>query len=232
MLSRAEKLQQIFGQDAVFSPFNAQSYQILLQHVKYLRFLPQQQILHYQQKMGDIYVLLSERMQIGWLLSDGEFKVSDYVKMYSVFNLVPFLQQKPLNFDFYAVEVVEVAVISGQVFLEQLQQQPQAMWQIIQLLSERMYGLMEKNRYLQTASMTQKIARHLITLGQQARPVGQEKSTIQFKMSQQEFAELLHVSRQTLNKQLQYFIQQRIVEWNYSQIRIIDMQRLKQLSQF
>lgn len=125
-----------------------------------------------------------------------------------------------------------MAVISGQVFLEQLQQQPQAMWQIIQLLSERMYSLMEKNRYLQTASMTQKIARHLITLGQQARPVGQEKSTIQFKMSQQEFAELLHVSRQTLNKQLQYFIQQRIVEWNYSQIRIIDMQRLKQLSQF
>ena len=232
MLSRAEKLQQIFEQDAVFSAFNAQSHHILLQHVKYLRFLPQQQILHYQQKMGDIYVLLSERMQIGRLLSDGEFKVSDYVKMYSVFNLVPFLQQKPLNFDFYAVEVVEVAVISGQVFLEQLQQQPQAMWQIIQLLSERMYGLMEKNRYLQTASMTQKIARHLITLGQQARPVGQEKSTIQFKMSQQEFAELLHVSRQTLNKQLQYFIQQRIVEWNYSQIRIIDMQRLKQLSQF
>jgi CRP-like cAMP-binding protein len=232
MLSRAEKLQQIFGQDAVFSAFNAQSHQTLLQHVKYLRFLPQQQILHYQQKMDDIYVLLSGRMQIGWLLSDGEFKVSDYVKMYSVFNLVPFLQQKPLNFDFYAVEVVEVAVISGQVFLEQLQQQPQAMWQIIQLLSERMYGLMEKNRYLQTASMTQKIARHLITLGQQARPVGQEKSTIQFKMSQQEFAELLHVSRQTLNKQLQYFIQERIVEWNYSQIRIIDLQRLKQLSQF
>ncbi|MGD9700523.1 Crp/Fnr family transcriptional regulator [Acinetobacter sp.] len=232
MLSRAEKLQQIFGQDAVFSAFNTQSHQTLLQHVKYLRFLPQQQILHYQQKMDDIYVLLSGRMQIGWLLSDGEFKVSDYVKMYSVFNLVPFLQQKTLNFDFYAVEVVEVAVISGQVFLEQLQQQPQAMWQIIQLLSKRMYGLMEKNRYLQTASMTQKIARHLITLGQQARPVGQEKSTIQFKMSQQEFAELLHVSRQTLNKQLQYFIQQRIVEWNYSQIRIIDMQRLKQLSQF
>ena len=232
MLSRAEKLQQIFGQDAVFSAFNTQSHQTLLQHVKYLRFLPQQQILHYQQKMDDIDVLLSGRMQIGWLLSDGEFKVSDYVKMYSVFNLVPFLQQKPLNFDFYAVEVVEVAVISGQVFLEQLQQQPQAMWQIIQLLSERMYGLMEKTRYLQTASMTQKIARHLITLGQQARPVGQEKSTIQFKMSQQEFAELLHVSRQTLNKQLQYFIQQRIVEWNYSQIRIIDMQRLKQLSQF
>ncbi|WP_349929371.1 Crp/Fnr family transcriptional regulator [Acinetobacter sp. A1-4-2] len=232
MLSRAEKLQQIFGQDAVFSAFNTQSHQTLLQHVKYLRFLPQQQILHYQQKMDDIYVLLSGRMQIGWLLSDGEFKVSDYVKMYSVFNLVPFLQQKPLNFDFYAVEVVEVAVISGQVFLEQLQQQPQAMWQIIQLLSERMYSLMEKNRYLQTASMTQKIARHLITLGQQARPVGQEKSTIQFKMSQQEFAELLHVSRQTLNKQLQYFIQQHIVEWNYSQIRIIDLQRLKQLSQF
>lgn len=232
MLSRAEKLQQIFGQDAVFSAFNTQSHQTLMQHVKYLRFLPQQQILHYQQKMEDIYVLLSGRMQIGWLLSDGEFKVSDYVKMYSVFNLVPFLQQKPLNFDFYAVEQVEVAVISGQVFLEQLQQQPQAMWQIIQLLSERMYGLMEKNRYLQTASMTQKIARHLISLGQQARSAGQTNSSMQFKMSQQEFAELLHVSRQTLNKQLQYFIQERIVEWNYSQIRILDLQRLKQISHF
>ncbi|NNH39481.1 Crp/Fnr family transcriptional regulator [Acinetobacter sp. ANC 5380] len=231
MLSRAEKLQQIFKEDAVFSAFNAQSHQTLLQQVKYLRFLPQQRILRYQQKLDDIYVQLSGRMQIGWLLSDGEFKVSDYVKMYSVFNLVPFLQQKPLNFDFYAIEQVEVAVISGQVFLEQLQQQPQAMWQIIQLLSERMYGLMEKNRYLQTASINQKIARHLMILGQQAIPAIQAPSTIQFKMSQQAFAELLNVSRQTLNKQLQYFIQEHIVEWNYSQIRILDFQRLKQISQ-
>ena len=231
MLSRADKLQQIFAEDAVFSGFTAQSHQTLLQQVKYLRFFPQQQILRYQQKLDDIYVLLSGRMQIGWLLSDGEFKVSDYVKMYSVFNLVPFLQQKPLNFDFYAVEQVEVAVISGQVFLEQLQQQPLAMWQIIQLLGERMYGLMEKNRYLQTASINQKIARHLIILGQQAMPLSQTHSTIQFKMSQQDFAELLNVSRQTLNKQLQYFIQQHIVEWNYSQIRILDMQRLKHISQ-
>jgi len=232
MLSRAEKLQQIFKEDAVFSAFNAPSHQTLMQHVKYLRFLPQQQILRYQQNMEDIYVLLSGRMQIGWLLSDGEFKVSDYVKMYSVFNLVPFLQQKPLNFDFYALEQVEVAVISGQVFLEQLQQQPQAMWQIIQLLGERMYGLMEKNRYLQTASMHQKIARHLMILEQQARPFGQAHASIQFKMSQQEFAELMNVSRQTLNKQLQYFIQENIVEWSYSQIRILDLQRLKQIGQF
>ncbi|OAL78443.1 hypothetical protein AY606_08430 [Acinetobacter sp. SFB] len=55
-------------------------------------------------------------MQIGWLFSEGEFKVSDYVNMYSVLNLVPFLQQKPLNFDFYAAEQVEVVIISAQAF--------------------------------------------------------------------------------------------------------------------
>lgn len=151
-------------------------------------------------------------MQIGWLLSEGEFKVSDYVNIYSVFNLMPFLQQKPLNFDFSAAEQVEVAIISGQVFLEQLQQQPQAMWQIIQLLRERMYGLMEKNRYLQAARINQKIARHLIILAQQTILLSPPNFPIQFKMSQQNFAELLNVSGQTLNKQLQYFIQERIVE--------------------
>ncbi|WP_407305483.1 Crp/Fnr family transcriptional regulator [Acinetobacter sp.] len=232
MLSRADRLQQIFEQDAVFSGFTAQSHHMLMQQVKYLGFLPQQQILRYQQKLDDVYVLLSGRMQIGWLLSDGEFKVSDYVKMYSVFNLAPFLQQKPLNFDFYALEQVEIAKISGQVFLQQLQQQPQAMLQIIQLLSDRMYGLMEKNRYLQTASINQKIARHLMILGKQAIPLSQTPSTIQFKMSQQEFAELLNISRQTLNKQLQHFIHEQIIEWNYSQISIIDIHRLKQMSQF
>ena len=74
MLSRAEKLQQIFKEDAVFSAFNAQSHQTLLQQVKYLRFLPQQRILRYQQKLDDVYVLLSGRMQIGWLLSEGEIE--------------------------------------------------------------------------------------------------------------------------------------------------------------
>ncbi|TCB52401.1 helix-turn-helix domain-containing protein [Acinetobacter sp. ANC 4779] len=50
-------------------------------------------------------------------------------------------------------------------------------------------------------------------------------------MSEQNFAKLLNVSRQTLNKQLQYFIQEHIVEWSDSQIRIIDIHRLKQISQ-
>lgn len=229
ILNNKHRLALILEQDDVFKAFDQHAQQLLLGQVSFRRFLSGQLILGHQQTVNEIYVLLNGSLQVGWLQPNGHLKVANYTTNYSAFNLVSFLQKKPANYDFFAVGQVDVAVLSGQVFLQQLQQQPQAMWQILQLISQRMYSLFEQSRYTHTANSTQHIAYYLDQL---AREYGKENNNhcwIGLRMTQQNFAELFGISRQTLAKNLQPFLKQGILEWNYSQIHILDIQRLRQL---
>lgn len=230
-LSGKQKLAAILNHDEVFSGFNSEDKLMLLKHARLQRFLPAQHMLRQDQLLEDVYVLLDGALHIGWLRPNGELKVNDLVQNYSAFNLVALLQNKPLTYDYFAVGRVEVALIPAPLFFSLMYAQPKAMQQLIQLLSQRMYHLFEHNRYLQTANLNQRMARHLLKLSRLYGRRHEKGIVLQIKLSQQDFSELFNVSRQTLNKHVQYLVQEKIISWGYSQIQILDLPRLEQLSQ-
>ncbi|GAA5000403.1 hypothetical protein GCM10023206_01910 [Acinetobacter puyangensis] len=224
-----EWLKNILNEDAVFTGFSHESRQLILKHASFRRFLSDQLILDHGQIIEDVYILLNGTLQVGWLQTDGQLKLNNYLVNQSVFNLVAFLQKKPLNYDYFAIGQVEISIIPGAVFLQQLKQQPDAMWHVLQLLSQRMYTLFEQSRYVHTANLIQRIAYHLNRLAIQYGDCQHNTCLIGIRITQQEFAELFGVSRQTLHKNLQFFLEQNILEWNYSQIYILDMAQLEKI---
>ncbi|MCH4249077.1 MAG: Crp/Fnr family transcriptional regulator [Acinetobacter populi] len=228
-INSKERLKHILSEDAIFTGFSHESRQLILRYASFRRFLSDQLILDHDQIIKDVYILLNGTLQVGWLQTDGQLKINNYIASHSVFNLVAFLQQKPLNYDYFAIGSVEISVIPGQLFLQQLRQQPEAMWHVLQLLSQRMYTLFEQSRYVHTANLIQRIAYHLNRLAIQYGDCQHNTCLIGIRITQQEFAELFGVSRQTLYKNLQFFLEQNILEWSYSQIRILDMAQLRKI---
>ena len=227
-MSAKQKLQDILHHDPMFSGLQDAAKAQLLQQAQYKRYLPQQQVLQQAQYVDRLYILLSGSLQVGWLQPQGEHKIYDVWKQHSAFNLVALLQKKPLNYDYVAMNRVEIAMLPAQLFLNLLQAEPQAMWQVLMLLSQRMYQSFEHHRYQHTANLTQRVAWHLLKMYRNHADA--QHGLILERISQQQFAERLNVSRQTLNKHLQYFIQQQWIEWQYSQIRILDLKALEQVS--
>ncbi|WP_084494762.1 Crp/Fnr family transcriptional regulator [Alkanindiges illinoisensis] len=225
-----QRLSAILQQDAAFSAFSQDAQQALCDQAIVKKFNSGQLLLAHQQVVEDIYVLLKGTLQVGWLQQDGQLKISDYMTQHSVFNLVAVLQHQAVNYDFFSMGQVEIAILPGSVYIQQLRQQPLALWQVLQLMSQRMYGLFEQSRYIQTASLTQKIAYYLNRLYSQYGEVKNHPGLIHLKIRQQDFAEQFNISRQTLHKSLQWFFAEGIIEWNYSQVRIIDLNRIRQLS--
>jgi len=230
--SLATNLEQVLQQDEVFRGFSVEAKQCLLRHAKYRRFWAEQLILRQQQQVNDLYVLLEGTLQVGWLQENGQLKMADYMSHSSAFNLVPFFQQLPMDYDFIALDRVAIAVIDGPVFLQLLQHEPQAMWRMISLLSQRMSRLFSEQRYLHNASLEQRLAWHLVKFCEQYGVPHLHGIRLRLKISQQDFAELLNVSRQTLNKIVKRFRQQYMLEWRYHQVVIWDLEQLKRLSQF
>lgn len=229
--SPRQQLEVIFTKDPAFNALTPYAQQLLLQQAIFKKFNPGQLLLSHQEVAENIYVLLKGTLQVGWLQQDGQVKVSDYMADHSIFNLVAVLQQKPVNYDFFSVGLVEIAILPGVLYSEQIRQQPLALWQVLQLMSQRMYGLFEQSRYVHTASLIQKVAYYLTKLCVQYGSVENNTCLIHLKIRQQDFAEQFNISRQTLHKTLQWFFTEGIIEWNYSQVRISDMKRLQQLSQ-
>ena len=226
-----QKLEKILHDDELFQGFTEAEKQSLLSLSKIVRYLPGQQILRQQQQLDYLYILLSGSLQIGWLQANGELKTNNFLGHYTAFNLVALLQNQPVNFDYFTLGRVEVAIISKTEFLQILQTNAQASWSILQVLSKRMYHLFEQNRYLKTASLNQRMARHLLSLQSQYGIKEGQTGLIHFKISQQEFSELFNVSRQTINKHLQHLMQDGLIEWNYSQVKILNLDKLQQLSE-
>ena len=229
--SSKQKLAAILHKDEIFQGFTEKEIQRLLSLAKVVRYLPNQQILRQEQQLDYLYILLSGSLQIGWLQANGELKVNDFMGSYTAFNLVALLQNEPVNFDYFTVGNVEVALICKESFLNIVQHNTQASWAMMQMLSKRMYHLFEQARYLKTANLSQRIALHLLKLHQQYGGKDGQADLIQFRISQQEFSELFNVSRQTMNKHLQQFLNDGLIAWHYSQVRILNRQGLEQLSQ-
>ena len=225
-----QKLQHILNEDALFQGFSAAEKQQLYTQAKIIRYFDQQQILRDQQQLDHLYILLSGKLQIGWVQDNGELKMNDFLGRYTAFNIVALLQNKPVQFDYMTIGTVELALIPKQLFLESVQHSAQAAWGILMVLSQRMSRQFEQTRYVHTANLNQRIAKHLLQLDQQHTLQSYQQKHI-LKISQHELAALFGVSRQTMNKYLAHLEKLGCVQLSYGQLKITDHQQLKRHSE-
>lgn len=222
LMSHALVWNERLKQDASFKVLSAAAQQRLIAQTRFVRVLPQQHIFLEQQQLHSVYILLHGKLKVGCLQANGTWSTLCYIEPLNSVNLVACLQQKTLPYDYIAQGYVELAVIPFQAYETELKQQPTALWGLLELLSQRMYGMLEQQRYQQVADLAQRLARQILVLAQD-QPL--------IKLNQQQMADLLQVSRQTLHKHVQQFSNQQLIDWHYSKLKILDRDKLHQLSQ-
>lgn len=226
-----QKLKKILNDDDVFKGFNDQSKEKFLAQCSVHRYLPEQIILHQKQHTNQLFILISGTIQTGWLQTNGQIRIHQYLTDSTAFNLAALIQNEPMSFDYFAADRVEIAAIDGSLFVSELQQQPEALWEMLNLMTKRMYRLFKQNHYLKTANLKQKITNHFKIIIESSIPTANNHCSIPFKLSQNEFANMFNVSRQTLNKQLKDLQNEGILEWKYHDIQIFDIKKLKAMSE-
>lgn len=212
--------QQIFSAlqcEPFFKYLDHTMQQRLCEEARLFRYLPEQ---HIQVQHQDIYFLLQGVLHVGWLQLDGEFRSYSYLAAPCLFNLVSGLQQKLLNMDYISITPSVLIQFPSAMILQAVQQKPEMQWQLLNLLSERMFVLLEQQRYVVSTNLNQKIAYKLLQLLE-----CQQCDLL--RISQQEFADLLHISRQTLHKYLRDFLDLNILTWHYNRLHILDVEQLK-----
>lgn len=177
------------------------------------KYHKKQLILNRDNCLNSVYFLLDGILQVGYMSAGGRFHALSYFSDKNVINVIPCLEQQVLDYDYYAFNSVCLLVIPADNFLAMLQKNQALMQKVLALIALRMRQLLIEIKFLQTSNLQQKLCHLLLKLSNQYGDVQGQDIEIKLALSQSDLADLLSVSRQTVNKEMRGLIKSDVIDW-------------------
>lgn len=201
--------------------------QKLYESIRIKHFYQGQMIYKRNQKCAEIFIVLSGVIRLGWDAEDGKQIIHRFIPSGILLNIIYGLPHIQLEHDYIAHDATIIATISSNIFQNILKQNSQVLYTIFQMVCRR-NRLLDNDIYNQSVqSLRIQIARQLIYLIEYFSSQNNDLIKLDLRISQENFAELLKISRQSFRKELQWFLDEGIIESEYSQIYIRDVDKLK-----
>ena len=176
-----------------------------------------------------LYCVLAGAMRIGASSEQGKEAVLTLVEAPHWFGEIAVFDGQPRTHDAWAEGDVTLLHVPQQALLDLLAAQPEY-WRALALLMARklrlMFALMEDTALLPAAA---RLARRLVTM---AEGYGdwKDRNRRMLPVPQEQLAQMLSLSRQTVNQILKQFEAQQAVVLVRGGIEIVDMAKLRQLA--
>ncbi|MEQ1246029.1 Crp/Fnr family transcriptional regulator [Acinetobacter soli] len=221
--------EKILAECAFMHACSTQEKSALFSEIK-IRHLYQGQVLYSRnQSCREIVIILSGALKLGWNSYDGKYLIHRFIPMGALLNIVYLISESAFEHDYVAHEATVIATIPEHIFKTAIQNNAQMLYQVLKLVCQRTRLLDNDLYHLSTQPLKVQIARQLIYLIEFFSTQTQQGIEVVLKLSQENLAELLKISRQSIRKEIQWFIEEGIIETKYNHISIMNIEKLKSL---
>ncbi|HEX2912206.1 MAG TPA: Crp/Fnr family transcriptional regulator [Chloroflexia bacterium] len=173
---------------------------------------------------GDaLYLIKSGRVKVSITNQDGNELIITIYSRGEIFGEMSLFDGLPRSADATALEAVEALQLSRANFEELLLKLPQLSSSIIAMLSRRLRYTTTELEMIGLLDAYERVAYKLLQLAES----GEQTGTITIKLSQQELASMLGLTRVWLNKVLNYFVEQGVIQVDRGKITLLDIQALR-----
>ncbi|MDS7936062.1 Crp/Fnr family transcriptional regulator [Acinetobacter sp. V91_7] len=203
----------------------------LIQHLKIRKYYHNQTIYNQNDPCTDINILLEGALKLGWSTSQGKYHTDIFVPSGTLINIVPIVTGQPLLHDHIAQGRTVIANLPGQLFMDVIRNNADALFMVLKLICVRTQLNREQNFIYSTETLQTRLAKKLVFLVDYHSYQDKDKILLNLKLSQENLAELLQTSRQSINKELAVLSNQNIIEVKYNQIFILDFEKLSDIAQ-
>ncbi|WP_173912053.1 Crp/Fnr family transcriptional regulator [Acinetobacter sp. Marseille-Q1618] len=176
-----------------------------------------------------LYILLDGIIHIGYLSTSGRFHAFNFFSEKNLINLLPCLKGHVIDYDYYAFNQVRVLIIPKHIFHQELNDNNKLNEDLLDIVAFRMHHLIEEVKFLHIANLHQKICKTLLSLSKQYGIHHAQGIEILLKISQHDLADLLSSSRQTVNKEVKKLVNLNVIEWQYENIIVKDIEYFKRV---
>ena len=175
-------------------------------------------------------MMIKGRIKLTNTTIHGKELVLYYVGPGEVFGEIAALDGKERAVDTIALEESEVFVIYARDLLPTLTAHPQAMFEVIQALCEKLRigaAIVEDN----TLEMRGRTARGLLRLARRHGQTNEDGAQLTLNISQEELGKFLNMSRANVNRQLSQLKAAEVIRISGTEITIVDEKGLEEISE-
>jgi CRP/FNR family transcriptional regulator, cyclic AMP receptor protein len=183
-------------------------------------------LLQYQEDCAEIHIVLAGALEASWISASGARVIAEYIQPNEVINIIPALDGRGSLMDMRAHGTTTVFHIPRAAMLEMFTRVPELMRGFFQLICSRSRAQHREFRFARLADFRTKIAERLLSLADRYGRQVDNGVEIALKLSQDDLASLLGVSRQSINKELRNFADHGWIVIRYGQLTILDRESL------
>lgn len=193
------------------------------------RFAAGQMIFAQGAAVADLMVVVAGRVKLSATSADGRELLLNIVERGHAFGEIALIDGQPRSFDAVAIEDSEVLTLARRSLAPFLAR-PEICAIFMQALCERLRrseGLLQDAVFL---GVGPRLARQLLHLAQSHRPAEDGAVVLQPAVSQQDLADLVGMTRESINKQLGAWRRDGIVAFRRGEMKILDLDRLQRIA--
>lgn len=179
---------------------------------------------------NQLFAVLSGQLKVTGVGVDGQDVVFSFMGPGEVLGEIALLDDAPRSASVVAVEATVLVTLHRRDFVPFLEQHPRAAIALANALAARVRRLSERAEERQTMALPARIAKRLVALAADhgKRPI--VGGPVEVRLSQQDLADLVGTTRESVNKQLREWEEAGLVRLGRGRVVLLDRERLASLA--
>ena len=187
--------------------------------------------LFYEGDPGDqLYFIVSGKIKLGRTASDGRENLVAVMGPGEIFGEMALFDPSPRSTSATAVSETRLAGLKHENLRKVIARSPEVSAQLLQALARRLRRTNENLADLVFSDVPGRVAKALLDLADRFDRPATDGILVAHELTQEELAQLVGASRETVNKALAEFVQRGWIRLEARAVVILDLQRLKQRS--
>lgn len=229
-LSRREHARSVLAQVPWFHHCKSETLDLFAARGRVRTFRAHNEIFRQGDPVDDLLVILSGRIEVSSSAPSGRKHILTHLETGKLLNLIPLLDGEPALYDIVAHSVTALLFIPGGLVLAALDDEPEFAHDMLELLSFRSRKLAGYISHEVLMPLPARCAHLLLTLVEYHGIRKPNGYLIDMKLSQEELAEMLGRSRQSVNREIRALEKAGLIETAYSQFLVRDVKALKEIA--
>jgi len=179
---------------------------------------------------ASLMAVLHGRVKIGAYSEDGKEIILNIVEPGQIFGEIALLDGKERTADATAMGPTTLLVLDRRDFIPFLEKNPKIAVRLIEVLCERVRRTSEMIESVAFLEYSARLAKLLLRLAENYGEETEDGVRINLRISQQDLGNLIASTRESVNRQLNAWAEEGVIELERGQITILDSDALEDLS--
>lgn len=220
---------QLLKNNYWFSQLNSNLQNLMILRAQIQHYEKEQTIFASADQFDGIYAVIEGSVRLAHIDIEGRQAVTVIADPIMWFGEISLIDQQPRSHHAIAAKKSKLIRINTEDLKQILSEYPEFWFHIAQLVSQKLRFAFSELISIQTQTLTQRLAQRLLFI---LRGYGNhlEIENFSIHLSQEQLAQMLVCSRQTINQELQSLEKMGVIQIAFKKLEIINLELLQQLA--